>query len=56
MVSAGAVLQTASARSQRGAKGHPGGSESSEGVVPGICVKGVPGFAIAGKEAIRPAV
>jgi len=44
------------ALSQRWAKGQPGGSDKSEGVVPGIWVKGVPGLAVAGSEAIKPAV
>jgi hypothetical protein len=50
------VLQSGVASGQRGAKLHPGGSDSSEGVVPGICRSAVPGRAVAGRLSISPRV
>ena len=41
---------------QRGEKGQPCGNDNREGVLPAIWFSGAPGFAMAGSEAINPAV
>jgi hypothetical protein len=55
-MSCGSLHFQAIARLQRASNAHPRGRASSDGVMPGICVKRRPRLLLLGTEPINPAV